>query len=47
MKTISIDVETFASADLGKCGVYKYAEAQDFGVCQESCRINLKNGYSG
>ena len=32
MKTISIDVETFASADLGKCGVYKYAEAQDFEI---------------
>ena len=32
MKTISIDIETFASADLSKCGVYKYAEAQDFEI---------------
>ena len=32
MKTISIDVETFSSADLSKCGVYKYAEAQDFEI---------------
>ena len=32
MKTISIDIETFSSADLKKCGVYKYAEAQDFEI---------------
>lgn len=32
MKTISIDIETFASTDLNKCGVYKYAEAQDFEI---------------
>lgn len=32
MKTISIDIETYSSADLGKCGVYKYTEAPDFEV---------------
>lgn len=32
MKTLSIDIETYSSADLGKCGVYKYAEAPDFEV---------------
>ena len=32
MKTLSIDIETYSSADLGKCGVYKYTEAPDFGV---------------
>ena len=32
MKTISMDIETFSSADLTKCGVYKYAEAQDFEI---------------
>ncbi|WP_018704553.1 DNA polymerase [Anaeromusa acidaminophila] len=32
MKTISIDIETFSSTDLNKCGVYKYAEAQDFEI---------------
>ena len=32
MKTIRIDIETFSSADLSKCGVYKYAEAQDFEI---------------
>lgn len=32
MKTISIDIETFSSADLKKCGVYKYVEANDFEI---------------
>ena len=32
MKTISIDIETYSSADLGKCGVYKYTEALDFDI---------------
>ena len=32
MRTISIDIETFSSVDLSKCGVYKYAEAPDFEI---------------
>lgn len=32
MKNISIDVETYSSYDLGKCGVYKYTEAPDFDI---------------
>ncbi|MHB1652364.1 MAG: DNA polymerase [Desulfitobacteriaceae bacterium] len=32
MKTISCDIETYSSADLAKCGVYKYSESQDFGI---------------
>ncbi len=32
MKTLSIDIETFSSADLGKCGVYKYTESSDFDI---------------
>lgn len=32
MKKISIDIETFSSVDLGKCGVYKYAESEDFEI---------------
>lgn len=32
MTTLSIDIETFSSADLLKCGVYKYAEAPDFEI---------------
>ena len=32
MKNISIDLETHSSANLAKCGVYKYVEAQDFEI---------------
>lgn len=32
MKTLSIDIETFSSASLTKCGVYKYVEAPDFEI---------------
>ena len=32
MKTISIDIETFSSNSLKKCGVYKYAESDDFSI---------------
>lgn len=32
MKSISIDIETFSDVDLGKCGVYKYAESPTFEI---------------
>ena len=32
MKTLSIDIETYSSVDLAKCGVYKYTEAPDFEI---------------
>lgn len=32
MENISIDLETHSSANLAKCGVYKYVEAQDFEI---------------
>ena len=32
MKTISMDVETYSSEDLRKCGVYRYCEAPDFEI---------------
>jgi len=32
MKTLSIDIETFSSADLKKTGVYKYASSPDFEI---------------
>lgn len=32
MKAISIDIETFSSVDLGKSGVYRYVEGEDFEV---------------
>ena len=28
MKTLSIDIETFSSVNLAKCGVYKYVESR-------------------
>lgn len=31
-KTLSVDIETYSSADLGKVGVYKYAQSPDFDV---------------
>lgn len=32
MKILNIDIETFSSVDLAKCGVYKYVEATDFEI---------------
>lgn len=32
MKTLAIDIETFSSIELGKCGVYRYSEAPDFDI---------------
>lgn len=32
MKTLSIDIETYSSVELAKCGVYKYTEAADFDI---------------
>lgn len=32
MRTLSIDIETFSSTDLGDCGVYKYVESPDFDI---------------
>lgn len=32
MKNLSIDIETYSSVDLAKCGVYKYTEAADFDI---------------
>ncbi|HEY5465723.1 MAG TPA: DNA polymerase, partial [Clostridia bacterium] len=32
METISCDIETYSSADLTKCGVFKYSESPDFDI---------------
>ena len=32
MKNIEIDIETYSSVSLQKCGVYKYAESPDFEI---------------
>ncbi len=52
MKTLEIDIETFSSTDLAKCGVYKYVEAPDFGIILfgysidggEVCVVDLAQG---
>lgn len=31
-KVMHLDIETFSSVDLAKCGVYKYAESEDFDI---------------
>ena len=32
MKTLSIDLETYSSADIGKTGLYRYSESPDFEI---------------
>ena len=32
IRTLSLDLETYSSENLTKCGVYRYAEAPDFEV---------------
>ena len=32
MKSLEIDLETYSSVSLQKCGVYKYAESPDFEI---------------
>ena len=32
MNNLEIDIETYSSVDLMKCGVYKYSEAADFEI---------------
>ena len=38
--TISIDIETYSSADLAKAGTYRYAEADDFRVLLFGYSVN-------
>ena len=40
IKTLSIDLETYSSVDLVKCGVYKYAESPDFDILLFAYSIN-------
>lgn len=32
MKTLAIDIETYSSVSLQKCGVYAYAQSPDFEI---------------
>ncbi len=40
IKTLSLDLETFSSVDLVKCGVYKYAESPDFEILLFGYSVN-------
>ncbi|MHC1694998.1 MAG: DNA polymerase [Eubacteriales bacterium] len=40
MKTLSLDLETYSDVDLGKCGVYRYAESPNFEVLLLGYAIN-------
>lgn len=34
MRNLSIDIETYSSKDIGKCGLYNYVQATDFEILQ-------------
>lgn len=40
MRTMTIDIETYSSIDLTKCGVYRYAESPDFEILLFSYAYN-------
>jgi DNA polymerase len=40
IKELSIDLETFSSIDISKCGVYKYVESPDFDILLFGVSIN-------
>lgn len=40
IKTLSLDLETYSSIGLAKCGVYKYAESPDFEILLFAYSIN-------
>ena len=40
MKTLSIDIETYSSANLSKTVVYKYAESQGFNILLFAYSLN-------
>lgn len=40
IKTLSLDLETYSDVDLGKCGVYRYAESPNFEVLLFGYAIN-------
>ncbi len=40
IESLSIDLETKSSVDIGKCGVYKYAESPDFAILLFAVSVN-------
>ena len=47
MQTLSIDIETYSSVNLPKCGVYKYAESPDFEILLFGYSADGSEVYSG
>jgi DNA polymerase bacteriophage-type len=45
VKTLSIDIETYSDVELGKCGVYKYAESPAFEILLFGYSVD--NGEAG
>ena len=40
IKMLSIDIETYSDIDLSKCGVYKYAESENFEILLFGYAVN-------
>ena len=40
MNNITLDTETFSSVDIGKSGVYRYAESPDFEILLFACSVD-------
>ena len=40
MKNLAIDIETYSSANLSECGIYRYAEAPDFRILLFGCSVD-------
>ena len=40
IRFLSVDIETFSSVDLGKSGVYRYAESEDFEILLFGYSVN-------
>lgn len=40
MKTLRIDIETKSDVDIGKCGVFKYVQSEEFGILLLSYKID-------
>lgn len=40
IKYMSIDLETFSSIDISRCGIYKYAESPDAELLLFACSVN-------
>ena len=40
IKELSIDLETYSDVDIKKCGVYKYAESENFEILLFAVSVN-------